>query len=442
MRSGPQNEAGSEANAPPGAEPKRSSSAALCGFAFVLIAGVTLRLIFPADIEYKGDEAWLFAYSQHPGAASPWVGIYSSVAGILNPGMSAWVFLVFARLFGAHDPVALARAVQLENIGALALLACFAMRFVPARECETWMWAAALAAVNPLAVLFQRKIWPPSTLPLFSMIVLIGWWWRERRAGAFAWGLVGACLGQIQVAGFFFAAGLFGWTVAFARARVRWGAWLAGSVLGAWPLLPWFVYLASALPRAPSTSLRLRNALGPGFWLKWFTEPFGLGLNYSLGRDFADFIRYPLVDGHATYLVLLIHVALIAIAAALLARTTWMLLAARSRWAELAIGRSSPTAFVQNAALWGFGILLTVSCLPIHRSYMIVDFPLEFVWVVRITMSRAGGEIEPRRAARAILAALCALQFALSAAFLDYIHVNGGAPRGDYGVAYSARHRR
>ncbi len=133
---------------------------------------------------------------------------------------------------------------------------------------RAWMWAAALAAINPVAVLFQRKIWPPSTLPLFSMIVLIGWWWRERHAAAFAWARSVPAWAKSRSPVSSSRRDCSGWTVTFDRARVRWGAWLAGSVLGAWPLLPWFGYLASALPRVPSTSLRLRNALGPVFWLK------------------------------------------------------------------------------------------------------------------------------------------------------------------------------
>jgi len=67
--------------------------------------------------------------------------------------------------------------------------------------------AAALGAVNPMVVLFQPKICPPCTLPILTMVMIIGWWRRERSEGSLVWGLVGASLGQIQIAGFFLRRG-------------------------------------------------------------------------------------------------------------------------------------------------------------------------------------------------------------------------------------------
>ncbi len=145
------------------------------GIVLALVAGAGLRLIWPADIEYKADEAWTFEHSRQ--ADLPWLGMPSSV-DIPNPGMSLWVFIGLQRLSGAEDPPALARAVQCINIAALVLLVVFAFWYVPRSEREPWLWAAALVAVNPLAVLFHRKIWPPCVLPLLTLLMLYGWWYR------------------------------------------------------------------------------------------------------------------------------------------------------------------------------------------------------------------------------------------------------------------------
>src|SRR4051812_4042749 len=117
------------------------------GLLAALLLGGVLRLLWGQDIEYKADEAWTFARTQCVGDAEPcpWAGMPTS-AGFPNPGMSLWVFLELGKLTAAHDPVALARAVQLLNLVALACLVLFALRAVPRPEREVWLWAAALAA--------------------------------------------------------------------------------------------------------------------------------------------------------------------------------------------------------------------------------------------------------------------------------------------------------
>src|SRR5262249_47746474 len=130
------------------------------GLLTALLLGGVLRLLWGQDIEFKEDEAWTFDRTQRVGDAEPcpWVGMPSS-AGFPNPGMSLWVFLVLGKVTAAQDPVDLARAVQILNVTALACLVLFILRAVPRPEREAWLWAAALAALNPLSVLAQRKIW-------------------------------------------------------------------------------------------------------------------------------------------------------------------------------------------------------------------------------------------------------------------------------------------
>src|SRR5262249_60813609 len=100
------------------------------------------------------------------------------------------------------------------------------------------------------------------------------------------------------------------------------------------------------------------------------------------------------------------------------------------------------TAFTQNAALWGYGILLTVANIFIYPHYLIVTFPLTFVWLSRQALGPPAGAERPRMWARRLLAALWLLELLLTLSFLGYIHVNEGTPHftgTNYGRAYHAR---
>jgi hypothetical protein len=408
------------------------------GIAVALLAGASLRLIWPNDIEYKADEAWTYEHSR--GSALPWVGMPSSV-DIPNPGMSLWAFVILQRISGAEDPPALARAVQITNILALVLLVAFAFRCVPRAEREPWFWAAALVAVNPFAVLFHRKIWPPCLLPLLTLVMLYGWWHRRRPASAFVWGLVGVCLGQIHMAGFFFAGGFALWALLFDRPwreRVAWRSWLAGSALGSLPMLPWFFHLVMHPSERPINLHRWVHACELKFWIRWIGESFGLGIDYTFGPLFREFQGYPLLLGHPTYLVGLLHGLLGLLALVLLGWSLFWLWQQRSRWREHLIGRESPSAFTQNAALWGFGCLLTLSCFSIHRHYMIVLFPLEFLWVARLVLA-GRTSASALRVGRVLLMCLWLAQFIISANMLTYIHARQDFASTEYGTPYGAQ---
>jgi len=404
------------------------------GLAAALIVGVGLRLLWGADIEYKLDEAWTFRRSQEAGRTEPLLTLgMPTSAGFRNPPLSVLVFVGLARLSGAYDPETLARAVQLLNVAALLLLIGFILRFVPAREREVWLWATALAALNPLVILYQRKIWPPSVLPLFSVVLLAGWQRRERAWGALTWGLIGACMGQIHLAGFFFAAGLAGWALLFDRQAVRWRYWFLGNVLAGLLLLPWLAALVTGGWDHPAGSHRLAHVLEGKFWLRWICEPLGLSLAYTLDRDFLDFLTYPLLGGHRTYLGGLLHIVMLAAGGAILlgaACRCWQ----RRLWPGAWANRDSPTSFTLGAALWGFGCLLTVSTMPIHRHYLWTAFPLTFVWLAWLAL-----EPDRLRRGRALLAVLCLAQGLIAFQFLDYIHANQRIIRGEYSLPYRAQ---
>src|SRR5439155_18272498 len=160
----------------------------LAGLVAALILGAVLRLVWVNDIEFKADEAWTFQQAREAARSGPfpWLGMPCS-AGFRNPGMSIWVFLLFSKVVGVDEPTNLARAVQILSIVAIMFLVIFAWRWIGVDEREPWLWAAALVSLNPVAVVFHRKIWPPSVLPIFSLAMLAGWWRREHWWGAFVW---------------------------------------------------------------------------------------------------------------------------------------------------------------------------------------------------------------------------------------------------------------
>jgi hypothetical protein len=406
------------------------------GVALALAFGAWLRLAFPLDIEWKADEAWSFAHAQAMVAGGAWppLGMPTSIA-TPNPGLSAWVFGALTWLSGAKTPPDLARAVALCNIAALAALVAFAVVCVDRARREPWLWAAALVAVNPLAMIFERKIWPPSVLPLPAAALLWAWWNRRLWPLALLWGALGALIGQIEESAWFFALAIAAWTWVRDRAAFPWAPWLAGSMLGALPALPWALdTLHSGV--TPLHALRLPIM---AFYLRWLTQPFGFGLDYSLGHSFGAFLAWPMVGGQATWLMAAAHALLAAIFA-------WLLLLALRRLArnrppagDVLLGVSPETTLLA-AALWGYGLslsLITVFGPDSHRHYLIVVAPLMGLCLA-MTMLWAAPSV---RQARLLLAALCLCQAALSAGALTYIDHKGvvDATFGRFGVTWEAQ---
>jgi hypothetical protein len=405
---------------------------AVVGLLAALAAGAGLRLAYGDDIEYKADEAWTFEHSRATALADPWVGMPSSV-GLPNPGMSLWVFVLLERASGAADPPALARCVQCLNIAALLLLAWFAWRHVAPPQRELWLWAVALVAVNPLAVLFHRKLWPPCVLPLGTVVFLWAWWYRHHRGAAFVWGLVGICLGQIHMSGFFFAAGFALWTALFGRGgqRPAWGSWLVGTLLGGLPLIPWaFQVMLGHGSTHPPNPGRWKHALEGKFWLRWLTEACGFGADYTLEGHFSDFLAGPRLAGFPTGLTGVLHGVLLVAGLLVLGRAAWHLWRRRGWGLEA----GSPTGLALGASFGGFGLLLTLSCVSLHRHYMIVLFPLELVWLAWLALLPPG----QRRLGRGLLLSMCLAQLLISVRLLGYIHASTHL-HSEYGTPYSAQ---
>jgi hypothetical protein len=418
----------------------------MVALAAALLLGAILRLVWPSDMEYRHDEMYLF----HHATGShrfPWLGENSGV-DLPNPGMGIWVYSLMARVAHLTTPIQLVRGVMVLNIIALVALTAFALRVVPSRQREPWLWATALVAVNPLAVLFSRKLWIQSVLPPFVVAMLWAWWHRGQRWAAFAWGLVGAGLGQVHMSGFFFAGGFAAWTALFDRRSVRWRWWLAGSVLGALTLEPWLVHVLQMHSHRGPPTRTLDHSLYPRFWILWILNALGFslvqlpGIGSKLGFPL-HMLGWPSLGGTSLYLgaitVVVIAIVALAIAAQAIAVSVWPRLGRLRRsvraWRSAGAWRSirvwhSDTGLAIGASLWAFGLLITASGVVIYRHYLIVAFALPFVSIaVAALVSPSVG--------RRLLAVLVIAQAALSVQYLIYVHTQGKALGSDYGVPYN-----
>ncbi len=414
----------------------------LLGLLLALTGGIALRFAYPGDIEWKGDEQWTFAHAELMVASGawPWSGMASS-AGIPNPGLSLWIFAGLFSIFDVKTPPELARAVQSLNAAALVAFVLFAFAAIPKDRREVWLWAAALWAVNPLAILFERKIWPPSVLPLASVAFIASWYFRRGAGAAFAWGLLGALMAQVHMGAAFLAAALAGWTLVHDRAAFPWKIWLAGSVVGSLSALPW---LYEVLSRGGNRSADWSCALNGGsswvaairslilctfsrwlnleyFWF-FFTQPFGFNVEYTLGpAHMRNYLASPLLAGHPTYLIAIVHLVLGCLLVVTLVRAISM--PRENGWLRESFFGSRPETLLVCVAIWGYGGVLTLLAaagLPIQRHYLIVVEPIMSLCAVLVVMY--GDRTPGRQLARSLLFVACVGQAILSAGLLHYIH--------------------
>jgi len=358
------------------------------------------------------------------GGAWDVLGMPSS-RGVKNAGMSVWIFYALGALARAEAPPELTRAVAV-----LAVLARVLMIAIPAwlvrgdtqrdaRDRRAWIWAIVLSCTNPTSVFLDRKIWA-LVLPLVMVSLWIAWLMRERRAGAFVWGALSAVVGQIHMPGFFFAPMLALFTRLFdARAperRTRWSWWIAGAILGALPAVPWLLYLARDRPHPTGSSSWLRFRLE--FYQYFLSDPTGLAGQYTLGDDIVRALRWPLLSGRPTWLLLGAYVVL-AVASAILARRALVMLwEERRSLGVLARGGDgatrSDTSLAIAAGFVGMGALMTLPSISIHRHYLYAAFPLPYLLFAKVALRQPGGE--------RWLYTLFGATAIVSASLLSYVH--------------------
>jgi hypothetical protein len=347
---------------------------------------------------------------------------------IRNPGLSVWVFVPLARI--AHDPVAMVQLVQVVNVLALlGFVILGARRVVPEQMRRLWFAGIALQAVNPMAVLLSRKIWAQSLVPAFALVMLTGHSFRRSRAGAFVWGLVGMLAGQVHMSGFFLHAALAAWTALAERrlahtGRTRWLAWLAGSMVAAVPLFPWAWELAAS---GMGASRDWRATLVPRTLYLWLVDGLGLNSSYVYKTELVGFLGEPRIAGVPTYGILAAQVALIGIA-----------LYCVARWLRTIRPRVIPSGDAGDVWLWisaaafGMTCLFMLAGIRVHSHYLIVLYPLPFVWLAWLLSTHGG----PR-----LYRAALVLQLLITVTMLMQIHRDGGVAAGPYGVSYRAQMR-
>jgi len=264
------------------------------GIALAVLAGVALRLLPGGCAELACDQVWTFTHTQGVRASGQIAthGMLTSL-GVPNFPLSVWVFDLPTILFCIDNPLGLTRFVEVCGIAAILILLWFCLKIVDAEEREPWLWAVALASVNPLAVFYQQQILPPSMLVLPAVLMLICWWRRERFWAAFLWGLLGVVSGQIHMSGFFLVAGFILWVLIFDRRRFSWAGWLLGCLVAAIPIIPWLRELLSGGWDYTRTPFRWVGLFELKFWIYWITEPLGIGLQHALKNEYVDFLGYP-----------------------------------------------------------------------------------------------------------------------------------------------------
>ena len=176
------------------------------------------------------------------------------------------------------------------------------------------------------------------------------------------------------------------------------------------------------------------------FAVFWAGFPFGWNLLFSLGwTDFINFLGWPVFAGYPTYGVLVTYLLSGVIVVRILLGKPRTPTSKRGPWTTLFVGVNSETAVMLGAAFYGYGLLLAASPFSIYPHYLIVVFPMQYVGLSRLALWRGSNPIRGGTG-RLLLLTLCSAKFLTSVLFLYYIHVNGGAPGGDYGVSYGVRY--
>lgn len=381
-------------------------------------------------MEWKADEQWMYQKA-HEAAASgtfPAAGMQSG-GGIVNPGLSLGIFAAIASF--TNDPLAMNRVVEIINIVAILCFTWFALTKIKSEEeKKIWLYGIALAAVSPLAVLFARKIWAQDLLPLFSFFILLGNYYRNKKAGAFSWGLFGALMGQIHMSGFFFAAGIFVFTLLHDRYnKIKFNSlpWLAGSALGSIPIILWVVYM---LQNPQFTRFNFLHLLQFNFYVYWFLDGLGLNIMYSIRKEFWEFIKEPIIGGLPLYLIALVHLFLIAAGFFALKKIvgyakTFYLNLRQKTFSAFLFANISLTKFYLLAILLGLGVFMNFSGFTVHPHYLICTFPFVYIFLAKIFEGKIFW-----------LKGIIIAQLLITVMFQVYVHQHNGIKEGDYGVTY------
>ena len=403
-----------------------------------------LRLRHLDLVEFKLDEAVAVDLARRVlDGDFPTVGLRSSV-GAYNPPL--FVYLTAIPLAVWDDPLAATAFVGVLAVAAVTL-AYFALR--PRFGALVALGASAIFATAPWAVLYGRKLWGQSVLPIVTVLLL----WslfavlERSRSRAVVFVPVLLCV-AFQLNFSALAVAVPSTAVLLYRAReVSWRMFIAGVGIAALLLAPWLYHEVgdgfadaslllseppgSAESDAASTeaarqSIRLT---GVGDWV------------YVAGDSMASFVSdsgptWKLARGAsliaATLFVLGIVMCMVCVIRGASTRRRWP-------WIELAPGSAARAVLL----VWLAGIWLTYATPTthlVHPHYLIVTFPVGFAvqaLVLRdlVGLVRSGLRRVATVAAIATLVAIASAYVAFTVSFHRFLDDVGGTS-GDYGVVY------
>lgn len=398
---------------------KKSPPLAL--LAFALVAGVVLRLIWPLDIEMKFDEAETFNFLRdwvRGDIAFPWVGQPSS-NGLRHPGLGIWLFLFLGKAFFVEMIIDLARVPPVLAILNFFVLIGFAYGAFRQRARGYFLWAVALMAVNPFAVLLDRKLWHPSVMGIFVSGFLLAWLKRRSWVGSFFLGMFALLPGQIHMSGFFLVLGFFAFDLfrhrrAFFRAFC-WPAMALGGALGLAPMVPWIYWIWQDVGKGGGVSSTFTRLFSLKFPNYWFTNAFGILGSYPFGNQ---------VYQKPLYLVVTAALAMMMIAGIIIFFRRAVRFFRRR-------GQSAATQ-LEMFSCFGTGLIATFSLMHIPRYFTLCLGFAPFLSAVRSL------SLLPR--ARLVLTGLILVQAVASCFLLSFVHYyeppadNPGVPVGVFGL--------
>ena len=398
----------------------RDKSTFIC-FLFVMF-GCFLRFYQLDHMEWKFDQAWMYYNSLEMADTGvfPWLGMRSG-GGIVNPGLSLWVFILLAKLL--KTPLAMVTGVAFLNILAIICFFILGLYRKSLSEKKLILNTAALWAVSPLAIVFSRNIWAQDILAPFVILFVIGAYFRKNSWCAFLWGLFGAILGQIHMPGFFYAFGFFLFLIIldYRKGSIKhYRFWLLGSLLGALLLIPWIEYLIN-MPKIvkaadPNNSgvIELKHIFKLRFYSYSFLEGLGIHLKYSLGKKFYDFLNLPF----GMYGLGILHVLSVVLGMSGLIIFIKQYKDKGVEWNEF--------DYLLGASWIGGGLVLTLVGLKMHPHYIICALPFSFYFFIR-----ALSVIHVKWTYLFIFS-----QLIISFGFLIFIAENGGVHGEEYGKSY------
>ena len=160
---------GSDPRAPGGRSARREVLLTAMALVAICAGGLALRWQGLDGAEFNFDQAWSLnrAYDFVAHGQSPFHGEISSV------GVPHWpveILLLALPLLVSRDPV-----VATAYVGLLQMLAVAGTYWLGARYFDrtVGLAAATLYAVNPWAVTFSRKLWPPSMTPVLTLLFFV-----------------------------------------------------------------------------------------------------------------------------------------------------------------------------------------------------------------------------------------------------------------------------